>query len=143
MTSKTIKRIATGLLIVAATVLGAKIWFPVPTSLISIAPTADEIYQEELAVAQRTCDKVNLIIGDGTVEGPFTAEECIEPNRSCARRWGPHAVWSGAADGDNVPICGCDEGYIWQNTDGTTGTSYGPVTLDTISALGKCVARSQ
>lgn len=128
-----------GLLIIAA--LGAKLLYT-PMPPISTAPTPAELYQEELAVTQRTCDKINRIIGDGTIEGPFTADECIEPNRSCVERWGSHAVWAGAADSDNVPICSCDEGYIWVNIDGTTGTSYGPgVTLDTISAPGRCVAR--
>lgn len=138
----TYRTISIGLVIIAATALGAKTWLVVPTPPLIQAPTADELYQEEIVVAQRTCDKVNRIIGDGTVEGLFTAEECIGPNRSCVKRRGPHAVWAGAADSDNVPICSCDEGYIWVNIDGTTGISYGPgVTLDTISAPGRCVAR--
>lgn len=130
-----------GLAVVTATAYGAPQLFT-PKPPISPAPTADELYQQEFSVAQRTCDKVNRIIGDGTVEGPFTASECIEPNRSCEKRRGPHSVWAGAADSDNVPICSCDEGYIWVNIDETTGTSYGPgLTLDTINAPGRCVAR--
>ena len=138
MTSQ-IKYLIIGSLIIAAVALIAT-WRMEPPPPISTAPTADELYRQELVVAQRTCDKVNRIIGE-TVEGPFTADECIEPNRSCAARRGPHAVWAGAADSDNVPICSCDEGYMWvNNIDGTTGTSYGPgLTLDTISAPGRCV----
>ena len=139
--SRSVIVVITGLIIVAATALGAKAWLSVPPPPVPTTSTADELYQQELAVAQRTCNKVNLIIGEGTVEGPFTVEECIEPNKKCQERWGQHVVWAGAANGE-VPVCSCDEGYIWNNNDGTTGTSYGPgLTLDTISASGRCVLR--
>jgi len=131
-----------GLLIIAATVLVASQWLYTPQPPLIPAPTSAELYQEELAVAQRTCDKVNRMIGGGSVGGPLTAEECIEPNRSCVKRRGPHAVWAGAADGDNVIICSCADGYEWLNTDGTKWTSYSTgVTLTVISAPGECVAR--
>ena len=127
-------------IIIAATAWVAYSVLYTPAPPLTTALTADELYQEELAVAQRTCDKVNRMIGGGSVGGPLTAEECIEPNRSCQRRWGSHSVWAGAADGDNVIICSCADGYEWLNTDGTKWTSYSTgVTLTVISAPGECV----
>ena len=81
----------------------------------------------ELSVAKRVCDSVNKIMENTAYEGgPLVASDCIEPNRSCERRWGPHAVWGGLSDSDNVPICVCDTGYQWA-----------------VDGSGKCVARQQ
>lgn len=135
------KYLVAGLLIVAVA-LGAK-WLytqqsqtsvvPVPT-----APTADEIFQQELAVAQRICEKAKIIAAGS--EPPITLEECLEENARCENQLGPHAVWTGPAPG-GFPTCACDENYHWVNNDGTTGVSYGEVTLNVIGGPGKCVAR--
>ena len=122
-----------GLVIIAATALGAKEWLSVPTPQISTA-------NEELAVAQRVCDKANKISEGLTNDPPFVAIDCIEPNRECEKRWGQHSVWAGASDGSNTPICSCDQGFMWRNNDGTLGTSYGTnETFSFISAPGRCI----
>lgn len=73
------------------------------------APTASE-----LSVAKRVCDRVNAIIGNTALESDsLVAADCVEPNRSCENRWGPHAVWEGLSDSDGAPICVCDTGYHW------------------------------
>lgn len=129
------KYFAIGLLIVAATAYGAY----APTPPVSTAPTADELYQKELAIAQRICEKAKIIAAGSEPE--ITIEECLEENARCENQLGQNAVWTGPAPG-GFPTCTCDEGYNWLNDDGTTGTSYGPgLTLDTISAPGRCVAQ--
>lgn len=125
-----------GLGIVAATALIAT-WRVEPAPPISIIPTADEL---ELEVAKRVCEKAQIIAAGSEPE--ITLEECLEENARCENKLGPHAIWAGPAPG-GFPTCTCDQGFKWvNNIDGTTGTSYGPgLTLGTISAPGRCVAR--
>ena len=83
------------------------------------------ISEEQLA-GQRVCDKINDLMAKtgGTIDPPLTIDVCIAANKDCENRRGPHAVWGGLSDSDNVPICVCDDGYQWAS-DGS----------------GKCVAR--
>lgn len=134
-----------GLVIIAATAYGAtRLYAPKPS--ISVAPTADELYQQELAVAQRTCDKVNKISDGLTFEGgPLVAIDCIDMNRSCVKRWGQHAIWNGTSRStDNeqlIPNCSCDDGYDWLNTDGSIGVTLGTSVFNMIDGPGTCVVQ--
>lgn len=132
-------------IVIAATAWAAYSLLHAPTppiTPVATALTADELYQQELVAAQRTCVKVNKLLGDMTVEGPFTEEECLSANRSCVRRWGPHAVYDGATDSNNLNICACDANYEWLNIDGTIGITLrdGSV-FNIIDGLGRCVVQ--
>lgn len=68
----------------------------------------------ELSVAKKVCDSVNKIMENTSYDGdPLVVSDCVEPDRTCERMWGPHAVWEGLSDSDNVPICVCDTLYQW------------------------------
>ena len=141
------KKIGIGLLIIAATALGAT-WRVEPTPPIATAPTADEQYQQELTEAEaiRTCGVYGKPQNERTseIDGTVPLDECIQVNRSCQALWGPHAVWAGAArsvfdEAGNeqlIPRCKCDKGYEWLNTDGTIGGKSIPFVID---GSGKCV----
>lgn len=117
-------------------ILDVVIWYPATPKVL----TAKEVYQLQLAVAQRTCDKVNKLTDGLSNDPPLTAADCIPPNQYCVRTWGTDAVWAGSSDENGAPICSCDDGYIWHNDDGTIGTSYGTSeTFNFISAPGKCI----
>lgn len=117
-------------------ILDVVIWYPTTPKVL----TTEEVYQLQLAVAQRTCDKVNKLTDGLSNDPPLTAADCIPPNQYCGQKWGADAVWAGASDGNGTPICSCDDGDIWLNDNGTIGTSYGTSeTYDLISAPGRCV----
>lgn len=118
--------------LVIAVVFGAMIWYPKTL-------TAENAYQLQLVVAQRTCDKVNKLTNGLSNDPPLTADDCIQPNQYCELKWGANAVWAGASDEHGNPTCSCDEQYVWHNTDGTIGTTFGKETYDFISAPGRCV----
>lgn len=121
------------LLIIA---LGAK-WLP-PMPPIVTAPTAAELYQQKLEVAERVCEKAKIIAAGS--EPAITLEECLEENARCENKLGLHAIWTGPAPG-GFPTCTCEEGYKWVNDDETTGVSYGTVVLNLAGGSGRCVER--
>ncbi|MFA5942586.1 MAG: hypothetical protein WC798_02855 [Candidatus Paceibacterota bacterium] len=103
-----------GLIIIATTAYGAsRLYAPKPP------------ISEEQSAGQRVCDKINDLMAKtgGTIDPSLTVAVCIEANKDCENRLGPHSIWAGAADVNNVPHCDCDDGYHWA-TDGS----------------GKCVA---
>ncbi len=138
-----------GIAVVTATALGAKFWLAVPTPPTSTVSTVDDTYRQELEVARRTCEKVEKISEGLAYEGdPLVATDCIEPNRSCEERLGPHAVWSGTARSifdeagteDLIPNCSCDYGYEYLN--GTTGLTLDDGSVFNITdGPGQCVER--
>lgn len=132
------KYLIVGMFIVAAVALGAKWLLYTPTPLIPIVPTADEIYQQELEVAKRVCEKAKIIAAGS--EPAITLEECLEENARCENKLGLHAIWTGPAPG-GFPTCTCDKNYKWVNDDETTGVSYGTVVLNLAGGSGRCVAR--
>lgn len=148
MTPK-IKHIAIGLLIIAASALVATLRIE-PAPPISTAPTADELYQEEIAEAIRTCGIYGKPKEERTTEidGTVPLEECIEVNRECRARLGPHAVWSGTARSvfdeagteDLILNCKCDKGYEWLNPDGSIGVTSGTMVFNMIDGPGRCVS---
>lgn len=139
MTHQNIKYfIVVGLLIIAATVLIASQQLYTPKPPVSTAPTSAE--QQKLEIAERVCEKAQIIAAGS--EPAITLEECLEENARCEDKLGPHAIWTGPAPG-GFPTCTCDkeEGYVWQNTDGTIGVSYGTVVLNLAGGSGQCVKR--
>ena len=78
---------------------------------------------EELAAGQRVCESVNKLL-IGAIGPPLTVDVCIAANKDCENLWGPHAIWAGRSDSDNVPVCFCDVDYKWASDDS-----------------GKCIAR--
>jgi hypothetical protein len=136
---KTVINVLLWSVLVIVVIINVIIWFPRTPKVLS----ADELYQLQLAVAQRTCDKVNKLTDGLSNDPPLTASDCIPPNQYCGRTWGADAVWAGSSDENGTPVCSCDEGYIWRNDDGTIGTSFGTSeTFNFISAPGRC-ARQQ
>lgn len=149
---KNTKRVVVGLIIIAATALGAKAWLVVPTPSTSTELTTAELYQEEVAEAIRTCGVYGKPQEERTTEidGTVPLEECIQVNRKCRALRGPHAVWNGSARSDFdeagneelIPNCSCDKGYEWLNTDGTIGITMDDGSVwNIIDGPGRCVAR--
>ena len=141
-----------GIAVVTATALGAKTWLAVPEPPTSIAPTADEIYQEEVAEAIRTCGVYGKPQEDriSEIDGTIPLEDCIQVNRECRARLGDHAVWSGTArsvfdeEGNEelIPNCSCDSGFEYLNTDSTVGITMDDGSVfSIIDGPGRCVAR--
>lgn len=156
MTYRTIKHVlkwsVIGLAIIAATALGAKAWLSVPTPPTSTALTVDEIYQQEVEEAIRTCGVYGKPMEERTTEidGTVPLEDCIQVNRSCRARLGSHAVWSGTVRSDFdeagneqlIPNCSCDDGFEFLNTDGSIGITMDDGSVwNIIDGPGKCVAR--
>ena len=69
--------------------------------------------QSETAVATRVCAKAEKVVGGLDMTPPLQLSDCVEADRACVKLWGPHSVWAGAADQNNVPYCGCDDGFTW------------------------------
>lgn len=137
MIKKVLSGVVVGLVIITVTALGATwLYAPKPpiqtdnsTVTYQVIETAPLTAEEKLAAGQRVCAKINKFMKDtgGTIEPPLTVADCLEANRSCVKLWGPHSIWAGAADLDNVPYCDCDVGYKWL---------YGST-----PGTGKCVAQ--
>lgn len=113
------------LIIIAATAYGAtQLYTPKPpiqqTSNTAITPSiaSPTLAQSETAVATRVCAKMEKVVAGLGMTPPLTLADCVEADRACVKLWGPHSVWAGAADENNVPYCDCDNGYNWA-TDGS------------------------
>lgn len=74
-----------------------------------------------------------------------TSSVLAEADQNCRDRWGDkNVIWAGASDSELAPICSCAKGYIWQNSDGTVGTSFGTSgAYDFISAPGRCIEQQK
>lgn len=148
-----IRRAIIGLVIIAAATYGATLLYAPtpPVAAVAMAPTVDDLYQQEVAEAIRTCGVYDKPEKDRTTEidGTIPLDACIQENRSCQALWGAHAVWSGASQSTfdeagtehMVPNCSCDKGYEWLNTDGTIGVTSGTSVFNIIDGPGRCVAQ--
>ena len=141
-----------GLVIIVATVLVAGwLYTPTPPIATTTALTADELYQQEVAEAIRTCGVYDKPQNERTseIDGSIPLDDCIAENKSCQAIWGPHSVWSGmsqstfdeAGKETLVPNCKCDKGYEWLNIDGTIGVTSGTSVFNMIGGPGKCVVQ--